>query len=558
MAIGQRHLSTTYRPQCFAQVLGQESVRTILSRAAAESKIAPAYMFSGTRGVGKTTVARILAKAINCRSGPAAEPCNECQFCRQITQGTSLDVLEIDGASHTGVDHVRKLNEEVGYSPIECRYKVVIIDEAHMLSRSAFNALLKTLEEPPRHATFILATTEPHKFPTTIVSRCQHYIFKRLSQSSLESHLRDILQRERVEFDPQAVSILARKGAGSVRDSMSLLSQILALGEGAVRLETVRDVLGVAGQEMMTDLLQAFADQDCIGLMEQVRQLLDSGLDLGFFLQELTGVWRNLFILKQSGEKGLAVLNQPQEEARELLGWTDRFSLSHIHAAWQMTLEGQRRVLTSVDPGLALELLLVNIAYLPQLVPLPDADLPRTPDDGAAAPGSGASLQESSPEPYAGEASEPLSPAAPPVQAEAELAAAKNEEPEENKEELDDKPDNPTWEGFVAYLKNGGFSPPIPGLEQSVQGEVRDGKLNLRCPGYLAKRIREQRDRLEAMKHLAEEYFQCSLELEIESKNNRQESSADLRDRVLKDPAVRTAMDTFQARLVGIETRQSK
>ena len=554
MAIGQRQLSTTYRPQTFAEVLGQESVRSILSRAAAENKIAPAYMFSGTRGVGKTTVARILAKAINCRAGPAAEPCNECPFCRQITQGTSLDVLEIDGASHTGVDHVRKLNEEVGYSPIECRYKVVIIDEAHMLSRSAFNALLKTLEEPPRHASFILATTEPHKFPTTIVSRCQHYIFKRLPQSALESHLQAVLQREGVPFDPQAVSVLARKGAGSVRDAMSLLSQILALGEGRIRLETVRDVLGVAGQEMMGRLLQAFADQDCTGLMEQVRQLLDRGLDLGFFLQELTGVWRNLFILKQAGEKGLAVLNQPEEEARDLLGWAERFSLSHIHAAWQMTLEGQRRVLTSVDPALALELLLVNITYLPQLVPLPEADLPPTPGDGeASGPFAAASSPGGGPDASARSASEPA-----PYGSLPHGAAGSGSDGPKTAGSAEGSRRPPTWEGFMDYLKSEGCSLPIPGLEQAVQGEVQAERLILHCPGYLAKRIREQPGKMESMKQEAEAYFERPLELQIEARNNGQESTADFRERILNEPVVKTAMDTFQAKLVDIESRQGK
>ncbi|HMB30536.1 MAG TPA: DNA polymerase III subunit gamma/tau, partial [Desulfohalobiaceae bacterium] len=215
--MAHKRLANYYRPQNFSQVLGQEQIRKILSRAAGEGKVAPAYMFSGTRGVGKTTIARIFAKAINCHYGPAEEPCNTCRLCQQITKNSCLDVSEIDGASHTGVDHVRKLNEEVEYAPLECRYKVVIIDEAHMLSRSAFNALLKTLEEPPAHAVFILATTEPHKFPATIVSRCQHYAFKRLAQKDLESYMAFILDTENVVYESGAISLLARKGGGSVR-----------------------------------------------------------------------------------------------------------------------------------------------------------------------------------------------------------------------------------------------------------------------------------------------------------------------------------------------------
>ena len=186
--MSQESLTARYRPQSFAEVAGQDAVKRILSRAAASGRVAPAYLFSGTRGVGKTTLARIFAKALNCQNGPAAEPCNQCPICRQITLGVAVDVVEIDGASNTGVDNVRRLKEDVGYAPLECRYKVIIIDEAHMLSKQAFNALLKTLEEPPGHVTFIMATTEPEKFPQTIVSRCQHFVFKRLPQADLVRH----------------------------------------------------------------------------------------------------------------------------------------------------------------------------------------------------------------------------------------------------------------------------------------------------------------------------------------------------------------------------------
>ena len=188
-------LTRKYRPQRFAEVAGQDAVKRILSRAAGEDRVAPAYLFSGTRGVGKTTLARIFAKALNCETAPTAEPCNVCAQCRQITSGISPDVIEIDAATHGGVDEARRLKEDVGYAPLQSRYKVFIIDEAHMLSKAAFNALLKTLEEPPGRVTFVLATTEPHKFPATIISRCQHFIFKRMTQAELKAarkRLRDL------------------------------------------------------------------------------------------------------------------------------------------------------------------------------------------------------------------------------------------------------------------------------------------------------------------------------------------------------------------------------
>ncbi len=363
-------LTARYRPQTFAQVAGQETVKAILSRAALEGKVAPAYLLSGTRGVGKTTIARIFAKALNCAHGPTGEPCNECEQCRQITQGVHVDVVEIDGASNRGIDDARRLKEAIGYAPMEGRYKVFIIDEAHMLTKEAFNALLKTLEEPPARVTFILATTESHKFPITIVSRCQHFTFTRLAESELEAHLSNILTLEAVPFDAAAVKLIAKRAAGSVRDSMSLLGQVLALGEDSLTTDAVRGVLGLAGQDAFFSLMEALATQDCLAVATIVRDLLDKGVDIGFFLRELVSTWRTLFMLRQSGEAALTLLDFSEEEGAVWLAWARRFDTSLVHACWQMTLEGQRRVLTSLEPAMALELLLLNIAMLPRLMPL--------------------------------------------------------------------------------------------------------------------------------------------------------------------------------------------
>ncbi len=363
-------LTAKYRPQTFAQVAGQETIKAILSRASLERRVAPAYLFSGTRGVGKTTLARIFAKALNCRTAPANEPCNACDQCRAITLGGAVDVVEIDGASNRGIDDVRRLREVVGYAPMEGGYKIFIIDEAHMLSREAFNALLKTLEEPPARVTFIMATTEPHKFPATIISRCQHFVFKPLPESALLAHLGQVLAAESLEYDESALRLIARRGAGSVRDAMSLLGQVLALGSGRLTEASARSVLGLAGQEAFIGLLEAVKGGDSVAISTLLRDLLEQGLDMGFFLREMASLWRNLFMLRQSGEQALAVVDLPENEARRYLEISQDFSLQHIHACWQMTLEGQRRVLTSLEPALALELLLLNIGMLPQLLAL--------------------------------------------------------------------------------------------------------------------------------------------------------------------------------------------
>jgi len=581
--MGNKHLTNLYRPRTFDQVLGQDALCRILSRAAEQRRLAPAYMFSGTRGVGKTTVARILAKAINCQQGPAAEPCCECRFCRQIAQGSAVDVMEVDGASNTGVDNVRRLTEEIGYAPVDCRYKVIIIDEAHMLSRSAFNALLKTLEEPPAHAVFILATTEPHKFPATIVSRCQHFVFKRLPLKDLQEHLQDILRREAVPFEPEAVSLLARKGGGSVRDSMSLLSQILALGEEEIRRDTVRDVLGMAGREILQELMQAIRQQDCAGLVSIVRRLLEQGLDIGFFLQELTSAWRNMFLLKQTGAKGREVLDIPEEEAELWSGWAEVFSLSHLHACWQMTLEEQRRILTSMDPALALELLVLNLAYLPSLVPAQELQGGPAPSgspggepllEGPASPGkppreAPVSHEGSPREDRASYDSSPQKGQAPSGAPEQEAQDSRSGTEARDGDEALPSPSpkdggqvgvsgeassepKRDWQGFLRFLARK-ETQGLPGFRLS-KGRMEGDTIRVTCPNYLVQRMQEP-ERYQKLLSLAREYFGREVSLELECENGSTSGASDLKSRVMNDPAVQDVLQQFQAKVVEIRKR---
>lgn len=363
-------LAIKYRPQTFLEVAGQNFTKRILSRAVQYGPIAPAYLFSGTRGVGKTSLARIMAKAINCEKSPAPEPCNECRFCKMITAGISPDVVEIDAATHGNVEEARRLKEEVSYCPLECRYKIFIIDEAHMLSKAAFNALLKTLEEPPGRVTFILATTEAHKFPATIISRCQHFVFKHLGIPELEEHLASVLDREKIVFEPEAVRLLARRGAGSVRDSMSLLSQVLSLGEKKLTEKDVRDVLGLAGGEIFLNLMQTLYERDLAGLMNVISSILGRGLDLGFFLREFILFWRNMFIVGQAGKEAASIVELSLEDTEALSQWSEKLGPAYIHAAWQMTLDSGKKIMTSLEPAQALELLLLNLFHLPNLIPL--------------------------------------------------------------------------------------------------------------------------------------------------------------------------------------------
>ncbi len=375
-------LASKYRPQNFADVVGQDTIKSILSRACLQNKIAPAYLLCGTRGVGKTTLARVFAKALNCEKSPTAEPCNVCSNCKQITQGSFVDVVEIDGASNRGIDDIRKLRETVGYSPLNGRYKVIIIDEAHMLTKEAFNALLKTLEEPPKNVVFVLATTEQHKFPITILSRCQQFVFKQVSESALEQHLSKVLTLEKINFEEEALALISRRASGSVRDSMSLLGQCLAfmLDENEILAESkVKAVLGLVGLELMDKLLNSIANQDIQTLTILLKNMFVDGIDISFFLKEFSTLWRNLFVLKQAGKNALDEL--PEKEIVRLEAYAKSFSITFIHAAWQMTLDNQRRILQSLEPASALELLMLNLALLPQLLPLNDLNMAKANKD---------------------------------------------------------------------------------------------------------------------------------------------------------------------------------
>ena len=586
--MSQESLTAKYRPQTFKQVAGQEAIKAILSRAAATDQIAPAYLFSGTRGVGKTTIARIFAKAINCETAPTAEPCNECRFCDQITKGSAVDVMEIDGASNTGVDNVRKLQENVAYAPLDCRYKVIIIDEAHMLSKQAFNALLKTLEEPPGHVVFIMATTEPEKFPQTIISRCQHYVFKRLTQRGLVAHLTWLLEQESITFEPAAVNLVARRGAGSVRDAMSLLSQVLALGNEGLALKDVRDILGLADQELFLDLVRALAAQDLMGINQVLNAVLDNGLDLIFFLRELVLCWRNLFLLTQLGDQAMELIDLPEEEIAAWQGCVSLFSLPHIHACWQMTLEGQRKVQTSLDPGLDLEMLLLNLAYLPSLLPLGKVTTPAGPAVSSPNParstpavppatpavspeqgrntGPSARPVASMEERFAGDpgvqergrnASVPASPQS----SSAEFLSVKEPlaaslQPSAPNALSDTTPRD--WPGFVAYClsrqKQAGQS--FIFLNQA-KATLEGNQIRIACTTDFLYQKFSGREADRVLKELSREFFGAQAEIILEPPHATAYTTASqVKEQALNDPLVKDVMDTFGAQIVDVQPRR--
>ncbi|HEU5061275.1 MAG TPA: DNA polymerase III subunit gamma/tau, partial [Kofleriaceae bacterium] len=271
-------LARKYRPQTFAEVVGQEHVTRTLANAFAQARVHHAFLFCGPRGVGKTTLARILGRALNCEQGPTAEPCGTCVPCTSIAAGSAVDYIEMDGASNRGIDAIRDLTEAVRYQPAALRKKVYVIDEVHMLTTEAFNALLKTLEEPPPHVTFVLATTEPQKVPVTILSRCQRYDFKLVPASRLTGHLVDIFGREGIQVEPGALEVLVRESGGSVRDALSLSDQVISyVGAQAIGEAQVAEVLGVADRALTRTLVEAVAGGDAAAALEAVEAAIGRG-----------------------------------------------------------------------------------------------------------------------------------------------------------------------------------------------------------------------------------------------------------------------------------------
>lgn len=285
-----------YRPGTFDDVIGQPHVVQTLMNAVSTKRVAHAYLFSGTRGVGKTTVARILAKALNCERGPTSRPCDTCENCREIALGSSVDVIEIDGASNTGVDDVREIRENVRFTPFRGQFRVYIIDEVHMLSNSAFNALLKTLEEPPAHVVFIFATTEIHKIPATILSRCQHYNFRRIARTEIIERLRHVAAQDHLTLEERSFVALARASEGSMRDALSLLDQAIAYGGKTIRHADLELLLGAVPQELVQELLRAIMAQDSPAALASLANLLDRGHDLRAFCAEVVEHIRNLLV----------------------------------------------------------------------------------------------------------------------------------------------------------------------------------------------------------------------------------------------------------------------
>jgi DNA polymerase-3 subunit gamma/tau len=433
-AVGVSHaaLARKYRPQVFAELIGQDAMVRTLRNAFAGGRIAQAYMLTGVRGVGKTTTARLIARALNYEGlngeGATLDIEQEGVHCRAILESRHLDVVEMDAASHTGIDDVRDLIDSAHYKPNSARYKVYIIDEVHMLSKQAFNGLLKTLEEPPEHVKFIFATTEVRKVPVTVLSRCQRFDLRRIEIEALIEHLGRIAKAEGAEADPAALVLIARAAEGSVRDALSILDRAIAFGEGKVEAGAIRDLLGIADRSRIFDLLETVLKGDAGGALAALDQLNRDGAEPGQVITDLADAVHAVTLIKAAGADSADPAASEAERARAA-DLAKRLSMPVLARAWQMLLKGHDEVRNSPRPLAAADMVLVRLAYAADLPP--PGELARQLKDGKGAEGNGAERAErpapSSPKPAHAKAQDDKQPSsesenpAPPPQEQADL-----------------------------------------------------------------------------------------------------------------------------------------
>ena len=357
-------LARKWRPKNFTEMVGQQHVLQALVNALDSQRLHHAYLFTGTRGVGKTTIARIFSKSLNCEKGISSTPCGACSSCQEIDEGRSVDLIEIDAASRTGVDDMRELLENVQYAPTRSRFKVYLIDEVHMLSKHSFNALLKTLEEPPEHIKFLLATTDPQKLPVTVLSRCLQFNLKRMSPSQIQQHLGQLLAEEKIEADEPALLLLAHAADGSMRDALSLLDQAIAYGGGSIRTDAVEVMLGAISRDYLIRIVQALIDQEAQKLLTETRQLIERNPDYQRVCADFIQLFYQMALYLSAAQI------EPEDELMrdQIKACAERLSPEEVQLYYQIVLQGRKDLDISPDQALGFEMLMLRLlAFSPAL-----------------------------------------------------------------------------------------------------------------------------------------------------------------------------------------------
>jgi len=536
-------IARKWRPQTFHELVGQEHISRTLANAIQSDRVHHAFLFTGVRGVGKTTAARILAKALNCEQGPTASPCNQCTNCKEITAGSSVDVLEIDGASNTGVDDVREIIDNVRYQPAKCRFKIYIIDEVHMLSTSAFNALLKTLEEPPAHVKFIFATTDPHKVPHTIHSRCQRYDFKRIAFRLVVEHLAHIAKTEGITVSERALFAIAREGEGSMRDAQSLFDQVLAYAGKEIKDEDVAAALGLADRDLIYSVGEAIVDQNPTRAVELLNDLHLYGYDMRRFARELLEHFRNLAVARLAGGAGLFE-DLPSEEVKRLRELSTRRSGDDLDRAFRLLLAAEAEVARATSPKLVLEMLLIRLATLtpvielaPLLAKLESLELPRGGSDRPSPPPRAAATRPTtapSPAPSASRSTPAATAAAGPA-------------------------GGGSWNDFLTFVNKEkvALATFLRGCSATLQAE----RLQIAAPNVAFYDYLANPDHTQLVEQIAQRFFGRRLRLEVTHAQPqavdapKEPSAADLHETALAHPKVQAAMSILGGEVQEVRSR---
>ncbi|AJF05483.1 DNA polymerase III subunit gamma/tau [Geoalkalibacter subterraneus] len=565
-------LARKWRPQTFSDLIGQEHVSRTLGNAIRTDRVHHAFLFTGARGVGKTSAARIFAKALNCEQGLSDTPCNQCPTCVEITNGHSVDVLEIDGASNTGVDDVRELRESIRYLPSRARYKIFIIDEVHMLSNSAFNALLKTLEEPPPHAKFVFATTEPHKIPATILSRCQRFDFRKIALPHVAERLRYIVDQEGIRVSDHALALIARRGEGSMRDALSALDQVIAFCGEEVRDEDILTLFGQVERRILLNAIEAILRRDPRRALDVVRRVDDQGQALRPFCGQLVESFRTLVLLKVADD-ACDLVDATPEELEEFRVLIEMVSLEDLQRILTLLMKVVGELPASSFPRLTLEMALVRLTALPPAREV--GALIRKMEDFERRLGGGEALRSSTPStsggtpPLPDPPSDPVRRSAPSERESSAVPVPPPVEPSSAPSPSSPRQQSPpdragakgrNWQGLVDKIRK--VKPLLASfLEHGslVSSELPHLEIAFPAGSFYLEQLKDA-EKLAQLEKLATQYFEQAVKLKVsildgngaappplvEERRARQESRRDqLRREALDHPKIRTVLEIF-------------
>jgi len=545
-------LARKHRPQTFDQVIEQAHITRTLTNAISSGRVAHAILFSGPRGTGKTTVARILAKAMNCSEGPTPEPCNVCRSCNEITAGHAIDVFEIDGASNNSVDQIRELRGNIKYMPAHSPNKIYIIDEVHMLSSAAFNALLKTLEEPPSHVMFMFATTEPHKIPITILSRCQRYDFRRISLDSISTYMASLCRQEGFEVAEESLDLIAREAGGSMRDALSLLDQIMTGTQGLMTHEQVLEILGVIDRKILFDLSDSILNADIHAVLDLLDDIYDRGHDMKKLYADLLEHFRNLLVAAM-GNKIEKLVDLPSGEIEQLITQAQPLSAEALNQIFDMLFKAEVSIRLSPQPKLALEMTLIKLLQTRPALPI-DVLIDKLDALRQEVSPPGKALQTAANHQY----SEPEAPLL------SSLPGEKPEGPEAENEDsspADESAGNPDkmWQRICEVLSK--ENPSLAAnlakcrLKQSAAGSL---EIDVPGNGFTLNMIQREKN-MAVLQQVCTAVFgdkqniQLSVSDTMDDHNNKKKKDNQLKQKALDHPLVADAIEIFDGKLIDVK-----